>query len=142
MMERVLPRSRDRPRLALLTVRAIVLFVRVELGLRTTDLPTLAARLGLVIGDAQPVAAPATPAVSGRSAREALAVVTRVSRHWPPGDTCLRRCLVLGALLAPARPVLTLGVQRADDGSIGAHSWLVIGGASIDPMAERYTILT
>jgi hypothetical protein len=137
-------RWRARLRLLPLAVRTVVLFTRVEVGLRRSDLPALAGRLGVVLagpGDSpDPTAAPAT--VSGRSARQALTVVTRVSERWPAGDTCLRRCLVLGVLLAPVRPVLTLGVRRAEDGTIAAHSWLVVGGRSLDPMAERYGILT
>lgn len=129
-----------RLRLVPLAVRTVLLFTRVEVGLRRTDLPTLAGRLGVRLADAGESPVPST--VSGRSVRQALTVVTRVSERWPAGDTCLRRCLVLGALLAPVRPVLTLGVRRAEDGSIAAHSWLAVGGRSIDPMAERYEVLT
>ena len=133
---------RRRAHLALLTVRTIALFGRVELGLRTGDLPTLARRLGLQLGDASEPVARRPGAMTGRQVREALAAVTRVSRRWPAGDTCLRRCLVLGTLLAPVHPMLAIGVRRGDDGTIGAHSWLVVNGTSLDPMAAQYTSLS
>jgi hypothetical protein len=58
--------------------------------------------------------------------------------RWPFGDTCLRRCLVLGQRLRHLDPVLRIGVAVGGDGSWSAHSWLEIGGRSLDVEAEKY----
>lgn len=53
--------------------------------------------------------------------------VALVLRRWPFGDSCLRRALVLGALLRRFDPRLRVGVARnVEDGAQGvtAHAWL------------------
>ncbi|TDE07478.1 lasso peptide biosynthesis B2 protein [Jiangella asiatica] len=127
---------------ALLAAAGVALVV--EVGLRVTTLPRLARLLGAPLrtddgGDLMP---PSTPARLGPSltpaTRRRLRAVRRVLRHWPFGDTCLRRALVSGHVLRRLRPVLRVGVAKVD-GRIQAHAWLEIDGVSLDPAgAELY----
>ncbi|WP_394855327.1 lasso peptide biosynthesis B2 protein [Rhodococcus cerastii] len=64
--------------------------------------------------------------------------VERVSRRIGMGDRCLRRCMVLAIEIRGHAPVLRIGVRRSNDKRFAAHSWLEIGGGSLDPEAERY----
>lgn len=61
-----------------------------------------------------------------------------------PEAGCLRRGLVLGRLLADLRPVLRIGVSRAE-GRFDAHAWLEIDGVVIaedgDPRGDRFVPL-
>ena len=52
--------------------------------------------------------------------------------RWRAGDTCLRRCLLLGQRLRRLDPVLRIGVRRDEPGAFQAHSWLKISGRSLD----------
>ena len=121
-----------------LAASALALLGIVELLLRTTSLPRTCALLRV---DRE---APRYPRSSLLSAPEqALAVdvvevVGRVAARWPFGDTCLRRTLVLAALLRDLQPVVALGVRRDDAGAFSAHSWVVIGGESFDPAAADF----
>ncbi len=64
-----------------------------------------------------------------------------VVSHWPAGDTCLRRCLLIGHRLHRLEPVLRIGVRRDAAGRFSAHSWLEIDGATLDPAASAYAAL-
>jgi hypothetical protein len=125
---------------AWLLVLVVGLYLRIELGLRRHPLPELCRRLGIGLGDRVPHLA--TGEVPSRVwlARRVRAV-RRVSRHWPFGDTCLRRCLVLGSLLRCTGPVLVLGVRRTAGASVEAHSWLEIAGRPVDPSSSSYAVL-
>jgi len=128
------------PRALVMMAQVLLLFVRVELGLRLGSLQRLCRALG--IATTPPTGPAAGAAEFPRDlARAAIAGVDRVGRWWPWGDTCLRRCLVLGRLLAAAEPVLVIGVARSADGTFGAHSWLEFGGETFDPRARDFARL-
>lgn len=122
-------------------VRALATMTRIERALRTGDLPTTCGRLG--VGLDLESAAPATSrrAVLPRWSRAPVAACTLVASCWPAGDTCLRRCLLIGHRLRELEPVLRIGVRRGQDGTFSAHSWLELGDATLDLAASRYTTL-
>jgi hypothetical protein len=123
-----------------LAVVVVTLYVRVEVGLRRHALPEVCQRLGVGLGDALPdLAGTAVPSRDWLARR--VRAVHRVGRHWPYGDTCLRRCLVLGSLLRRTGPVLVLGVRRGAGSSVEAHSWLEIDGRPVDPTSPSYVVL-
>lgn len=114
----------------------------VEFGLRRWPLPRLAERLGIELRlDGTPAAAQGAflPVWSF----EAIRATERMFRWWPLGDTCLRRCLVLGHRLRRRRPVLRIGIRAADSPGVplAAHAWLEIGGGTLDPAAADYQTL-
>lgn len=118
----------------------LVSAIVVEIALRTARLPRAARWCGLQL-DLQAPPAPAVldiraplPARARRSWRATDVVMT----HWPWGDTCLRRCLVLGRRLRRFDPVLRIGVARTADGSVVAHAWLEVAGRTLDPSAADY----
>lgn len=122
------------------TVAAVV-----EIGLRTTTLPQLTRRLGvrLATDDHPAIAMPASPerlALPTRALRQ-LRVSVKVVRHWPFGDTCLRRALVAGRRLRHLDPVLQVGVAKVD-GTVQAHAWLEIDGVSLDPGSSDFNTVT
>jgi hypothetical protein len=122
-------------------VVVLAVAVAVEIGLRTTSLPRLTRSLGirLDLGSGEPTHGdpPVMPDWAGRSADRVDALL----RHWPPGDTCLRRCLLLGHRLRGFGPVLRIGVRRGPGGELLAHSWLEIDGRSLDVEATGYGAL-
>jgi hypothetical protein len=128
-------------RLSCEVVRALGPMMVIEISLRTASLPTTCRRLGVgcdLVGVGPPAAAPAVLPRNKRAAvRACLAVVSR----WPPGDTCLRRCLLLGHRLRGLQPVLRIGVKRDQNGAFAAHSWLEIGGRTLDPSASEFVAL-
>lgn len=112
--------------------------VTIEALLRTTDLPTTCRRLGITcdLAGADP---PATEvAVLPRRTRRVVLACGIVVAHWPAGDTCLRRCLLTGHRLRRLHPVLRIGVRRDRDGRFSAHSWLEIGGRTLDGAAREF----
>jgi hypothetical protein len=132
------------------TVAALAVAVCVEVGLRVTTLPRLCARLGIATdvpttstsARAADTPGPAVVAVLPVAARAAVAACDRVLRVWPFGDTCLRRCLVLGQRLRRLHPVLRIGVHmQRPGGRPGAHSWLEIGGSPLEAGVEQYAVL-
>ncbi len=113
----------------------------VEMSLRRTSLPVTASRLGValdVVGatpvDGTPDAQRPLPVTARRQVR----AVHLVIGHWPFGDTCLRRCLVLGQRLRRLHPVLVVGTRRTPQGSVAVHSWLVVAGRSLDPTSGEF----
>jgi len=106
--------------------------VRVEVLLHTTDLPTACRRLGVVLDVRTAVRHPPEPAELPRWARAPARWTDVLLGRWPFGDTCLRRCLVLGSRLRGLDPVLRLGARRTGSGAIVAHAWLEIAGRSLD----------
>ena len=120
--------------------RAFVGLARIELLLRRRDLPTVCRRLGIA-WDLESAAPPATePAVLPGRARTALRACSAATKRWPAGDTCLRRCLVVGHRLRALSPVLRIGVRRDADGFL-AHSWLEIDGRTLDPTSADFATL-
>lgn len=131
---------RRRTRLALEVVRAGFWLVVAELLLRR-GLPATCRLLGIRL-DLASSAPPATErAVLPRRMRTPVRACCAVVRAWPAGDTCLRRCLVLGRRLRALDPVLRIGVRRLPSGEFSAHSWLEIGDRTLDAGAADYLTL-
>jgi hypothetical protein len=120
---------------------AVVVAAGVELGLRTLPLPRLARWLGVGLDLTSGAVGDTASAVLPASLRCHLDAVEVVMQRWPFGDTCLRRCLVLGHRLRGLQPVLRIGVRRGPDGRFGAHAWLEIGGCSLDPGSVDFGVL-
>lgn len=115
-------------------VAAAGVAVVAEVGLRTTTLPRIARLLGVPLrldGDDDVMPAATRLRLSPVALRR-LRATRRVMRHWPLGDTCLRRALVSGQRLRRLDPVLRVGVAKID-GKIQAHAWLEIDGVALDP---------
>ncbi len=122
-------------------LRALGPMVVVEVSLRTSDLPATCKRLG--VGCALDGAAPPATGLAvlpRRTRRVVLGSLAVVSR-WPAGDTCLRRCLLIGHRLRRLEPVLRIGVKRDANGEFCAHSWLEFDGKPLDPMAGEFAAL-
>jgi hypothetical protein len=129
-----------RARFALELLRALYWLIRIERGLRRSDLPAVCRVLGIA-ADLSSAAPPATQrAVLPRNTRTPVYACQYAVAHWPPGDTCLRRCLVLGRRLRHLGPVLRIGVRKDGDEFV-AHSWLEIDGRTLDPESARYATL-
>jgi hypothetical protein len=119
---------------------AIACMVVIEAGLRLSPLPTTCRRLGIRMqldGAAAPDTTASLPASTRLPVRAALAVTQR----WPAGDTCLRRCLLIGHRLRHLDPILRIGVRRDAEGAFGAHAWLEIGGQTLDPGTAGFAVL-
>lgn len=103
----------------------------VEVGLRTLPLPLLLRALGLKLAaDSVLDSAQDLPPRVALEASLAATGVDRVVRRWRPRRVCLRRSLVLGAMLRHHDPALRLGVRRAGQ-EIEAHAWLEIDGVPL-----------
>lgn len=118
------------------TLAALAVAAVVEVGLRWTTLPRLAARLGTPLA-ATVGGVPDSPTgplvlVLPPWARRQVSATRRVLRRWPFGDTCLRQALISGQRLRRLGPELHVGVAKID-GEIRAHAWLVIRGGVLDP---------
>jgi hypothetical protein len=133
-------RMRTVPRGAFEVVRAVGAMTLIEFWLRTRDLPSTCRRLGIRLHLDEPDAA-VERAVLPRWSRPAVLVALAVTRVWPAGDTCLRRCLVIGHRLRRLEPILRIGVRRDDDGRFAAHSWLEFDGRTLDPTASAFVPL-
>lgn len=122
-------------------LRALGPMVLIEVSLRTTDLRTTCWRLR-VDCDLASTAAPASQlAVLPRHARRAFFASRLVVSRWPAGDTCLRRCLLIGHRLRRLGPVLRIGVKRGPNGELAVHAWLEIDGCTLDPTAVEFAAL-
>ena len=132
---------RRRVRLVLELFRALCRLMLVELSLRRHDLPTVCRRLhiGADLNSAAPAAT--EPALLPRNTRIPILAACLVVRHWPAGDTCLRRCLLIGYRLRALGPILRIGVRRDASGEFMAHSWLEIDGRTLDASAADYVTL-
>lgn len=132
---------RRRSRVVWEMLRALGPMLLIEIALRTRDLTATCRMLGIE-ADLDSAAPPAAaPAVLPRNTRAVARACRAVLEHWPGGDTCLRRCLLLGHRLRRWGPVLRIGVRRDADGAFAAHSWLEIGGAALDPTAADFAPL-
>jgi hypothetical protein len=133
--------ARGLPRLSCEVVRAVGAMIVAEVSLRTAGLPATCRRLGVGY-DLDSAGPPATaPAVLPRNRRAAVRACLAVVSRWPFGDTCLRRCLLLGHRLRELQPVLRIGVRRDRNGVFSAHSWLESGGRTLDPSASEFAAL-
>jgi hypothetical protein len=132
---------RRRVRVAGELVHAACWIAVVEALLRTRDLPSACRALGIGcdLGSAAPAAT--ERAVLPRRTRPAVLAACVVAARWPAGDTCLRRCLLVGHRLRGLDPILRIGVRRDAAGEFAAHSWLEIGGRTLDPEAAGYLTL-
>lgn len=129
-----------RPRFLAEVALAFARLARIELLLRRQDLPTVCRRLGIAL-DLDSAAPPATePAVLPGRGRTALRACSAATKRWRFGDTCLRRCLVVGRRLRGLDPVLRIGVRRDGNGFL-AHSWLEIDGRTLDPASAGFATL-
>ena len=119
-----------------LLMRAVAWFPAVEVGLRLFPLRRL---LELFQWGAHPdaVAANVSPERAGR-------LVEAASRMYPFGPTCLKKALVLYALLRRRglKVQLLLGTAK-ENGELKAHAWVEHDGAPISAVAEidRYARL-
>ena len=110
-----------------------------ELSLRLRGLPKTCRAFGIKLeldGRAPTSDCASLPARFLPVARRAHQIV----RRWPFGDTCLRRCVLLGWQINSLDPVLRIGIRMADGGLV-AHSWLEVDGRPLDPEAARYAPL-
>jgi Transglutaminase-like superfamily len=120
---------------------AVALLIVIEASLRRTSLPATCRRLALRLDlDSSTPPAGATP-ILPRWTRVRVRAALLVLARWPAGDTCLRRCLLIGQRLRRLDPVLRIGVRRDEAGSFGAHSWLEIGGHTLDVEAVDFATL-
>lgn len=120
-------------------VKAMFWLVRIELALRRHPLPVVCKKLGIEC-DLHSAAPPASEqVVLPRRTRTAVLACAYAVARWPLGGTCLRRCLVMGHRLRMLDPVLRIGVRR--DGELVVHSWLEIGGRSLDATSSQYATL-
>lgn len=130
---------RRRVRFTYELARALWWLTRIEIGLRRHPLPDVCAKLGIEC-DLRSAAPPATEqVVLPRRTRTAVLACAYAVARWPMGGTCLRRCLVLGRRLRMLDPVLRIGVRREDD--LVVHSWLEIGGRTLDATSAQYATL-
>lgn len=119
-------------------VRSTVAATRMEVALRRDPLDVVARHMGARLCT-QPVA-PGAGSEGGHGAALAftdaelarLGTARRVTRHWPFGDTCLRRSLMVAHQLRDRSSELYVGVAKTD-GVVTAHAWLVVDGVNLDP---------
>lgn len=109
-----------------LLFRAVAIAGFVELGLRTLPLPTLGRCLGIRVVGRLPVERARAPAPAAAVA-DAVRAVDAIYRRRPRSGRCLRRALVLGALLGRYGPALRIGVAKVDT-EFSAHAWVEISG--------------
>lgn len=124
------------------TLAALAVMTVVEIGLRTTTLPRLSRWMGvpLAVNGTAGNPAPGARLVLSHRTRVRLRAARKVARHWPFGDTCLRRALVSGQRLRRLGPELHVGVALVD-GAVAAHAWLEIDGFSLDPTSKSFAPL-
>ena len=119
-------------------LRVLIVAALVEVGLRTATLPRVAGWCGIELDLESGGVAPRSGICLPRGAEAPVRAVVAVMAHWPFGDTCLRRCLVLGQRVRDLEPVLRMGVAVGEDGAFSAHSWLEIQGQSLDVESRSF----
>lgn len=123
-------------------LRTLGPMIMIEISLRTSDLPTTCRRLGITYDLDSAAPPPAGLAVLPRWTRRAVLGSLVVVSRWPAGNTCLRRCLLIGHRLRRLDPVLRIGVMRTAGGEFSAHSWLEFGGHTFDATANAFAPLS
>jgi hypothetical protein len=126
-----------RRRLAAEVLRVTVVAALVEIGLRVSRLPRIARWCGVDLDLTSAPPQTLAPLQLPARTRRQVQAVDLVMRRWPLGDTCLRRCLVLGQRMRELDPVLRIGVADGPDG-VRAHSWLEICGHSLDDGIDEF----
>lgn len=126
----------DRQFLAALGVAVVV-----EVGLSSSTLPRLTKLFGIRLAGEGDEPTGQAPDVAPEWFWRRSAAVHSVLRHWPFGDTCLRRSLILGQRIRRLDPVLVIGVRHDEHGKLAAHAWLTVGGVALDSLAEQYAPL-
>ncbi len=128
-------------RFGIAVAAAFYRLLRLERALHRMTLPQVCASLGIRLdldsGAMTSTQAPILPRSTAIPVRARLAVAAR----WPAGDTCLRRCLLVGHALRVLRPVLRIGVRRDRSGRFRAHSWLEVEGRTLDASAADFAVL-
>ena len=130
------------PQEILTTLRAVTVFIVVEILIRSVPLPRLGSMLGcrLDLAPARLGAEQLTPAELPPRAGRQLRCTRRVADIWPFSQgPCLRRALVGGHLLRDLGPAVRLGVVGSGD-TLSAHAWLEIDGRPLENIT-RYTLL-
>lgn len=128
-------------RFAAEAARAVATLLVIEVCLRTGGVDTACARLRLRSDLTSARSARAGHVVLPRRTKTPVRVCCAVASAWPAGDTCLRRCLLLGHRLRQLDPVLRIGVRRDQDAAFAAHAWLEIDGVALDPASAGYAVL-
>jgi hypothetical protein len=118
----------------------LVVALRVELALRRRGLDEVCSAVGVRL-DLTPDASTTAPRPLPASTRASFAAVQRVLARWPWGDTCLRRCLVLGQRLRRLDPAMRIGVRMTPDGDLAVHSWLHVHGRDLDTGTADFHVL-
>ncbi|MGH3870094.1 MAG: lasso peptide biosynthesis B2 protein [Pseudonocardiaceae bacterium] len=130
-------RASDRQFLAALAVACVV-----EVGLSISTLPRLTKLFGIrLVGDSDDGPTVRATDITPEWFQRRSAAVHRVLRHWPFGDTCLRRSLILGQRIRRLDPVLVIGVRHDEHGKLAAHAWLTVDGVALDTQAGQYAPL-
>jgi transglutaminase superfamily protein len=130
---------RRRVRFVFEQARALFWLTRIEIGLRRHPLPVMCRKLGIGCDLRSADAPAAVPVVLPRRTRTAVLACAYAVARWPMGGTCLRSCLVVGHRLRTLDPVLRIGVRR--EGELVVHSWLEIGGRTLDATSTQYATL-
>jgi hypothetical protein len=132
-----------RPRQWADVIRAVLVLMAIEIGLRTTRLPVLAGRLGCGLAlDGGPALPTGKVLDITDDEWTRLDLAGKLMRHWPFPSTCLRRALLAGHVLRNRKPQLRIGVAKIH-GVVTAHAWLDIGGVSLDPIGgSTFELLT
>ena len=115
------------------TLRATVVVLVIELGLKLVDLPTLAKwmRAPLAIDDTLlPQIRPDALGQLTRSEQGMYWAVHWVLDRWLFDPTCLRGALALGWFLRRRHPSLRLGL--IDDQAAIAHAWIEVEGRAFN----------
>lgn len=118
-------------------VRSTLVAARMEIALRRDPLDVVARRFGARLCTHAPGPTTGADRTARRLAltpqeRARLVTARRVTRHWPFGDTCLRRSLMTAYHLRRRSPELYVGVAKRG-GEVTAHAWLVVDGVDLDP---------
>jgi hypothetical protein len=119
-------------RIRIAVVQAAAVVVAVEMGLRTTDIATLARRMRVPLaGGLADLPADRPDDVASLAPGELRAYVAArwVLNRWIYPGTCLRRALVTGYILRRHHPLLRLGL--VGDGST-SHAWVEAEGMTFN----------
>lgn len=126
-MARLVAQMRSDDRNRVLKVAAMTAVV--EVGLRTLGVATLARALGVTVVPSER-GLRAQPVLDLEEVGQTVRAVDFVFRRMPTRGLCLRRSLVLGALLRAHGPELKIGVAPGPH-TIRAHAWVQLGGSPL-----------
>lgn len=111
----------------------------IEVGLRLTTLPRVAALMGVRIQVDGVHGRPgsATDVLLSPAERRRIDLAGRVLRRGPFEDSCLRRAMLAARILRRRDHAVRIGVRKVD-GAVKAHAWLELDGVSLDPDAVDF----